>query len=146
MVEAAYDGVFGIPIEFVFTPSEGAAFASTVAQAQELTPADVKVEPVKFTPISGANSGNEQFVLGKLPSASVKIKATYGAAAHLAAQTALEAKLKGSLVVTYGDGASDTYAGAALTGLTAAAINADSLRTDDLEFTVSLPSVFATGA
>lgn len=146
MSEAAYDGDFGIPIIFMFTPSSGGAFGSTTAQGQEATPADVKIEPVKFTPITGANSGKEQFVLGKMPSSQVKIKATYGAAAHLAAQTCLEAKVKGALVVTYGDGASDTYASAALTGLTAGAINADSLRTDDLEFTVSLPSVFATNA
>ena len=144
MTDIAYQPTFGLPISFVFTPSTGTAFGSTVAQAEELTPADLKIDTAKMTPISGPNAGNEQFALGKIPVATVAIKATYLAAEHAAAQICLAAKVKGTLVVTYGDGATDTYANSALTGIKQSAVTASNLRTDDLEFTVPLPSVFAT--
>jgi hypothetical protein len=143
MADVAYDGDFGIPISFTFTPTTGTAFGTTQAQAQEFTPADTKVETQKFTPISGTNAGKEQFILGKVPSATIQVKATYSSAEHAAAQTCLAAKVKGALVVTYSDGSSDTYSGA-LTGMKGSTINASSERTDDLEFTVSLPSTFAS--
>ena len=146
MADTAYDGQFGIPISFTFSPTAGTPFSTTQAQAQEFTPADTKIETLKFTPISGANSGLEQFVLGKTPVGTLACKATYGGAAHAAAKVCLAAKVKGTLVVTYGDGATETFAGCALTGLRPGAINAESLRTDDLEFTTPLPSVFVAGS
>lgn len=151
MADTAYDGQFGIPVSFTFTPTTGSPFGTAQAQAQEYTPPDHKVETPKFTPISGANSGNEQFLMGKVPIGTVMVKATYGSAEHAAAQTCLSAKAKGTLTVTYGLGpgetvaAQDVYTGAALTGLRPGAINADSERTDDLEFTTPLPSVYTAG-
>src|SRR5690242_9135928 len=123
MSDAAYDGQFGIPISFTFTPTTGTPFGTAQAQAQEYTPPDQQLETPKFTPISGANSGNEQFVLGKQPVSKVMVKATYSSAEHAAAQACLAAKVKGTLAVTYGTGpgetvgATDVYAEAALTGI-----------------------------
>ena len=143
MDDTAYDGEFGIPISFTFTPTSGTPFGTAQAQAQELTPADHKVDTPKFTPISGSNSGQEQYVLGKTPISMVAIKATYKGSEHATAEVCLSAKVKGTLVISYGDGATDTYTGAALTGIKPSAINADGLRTDELSFTTPLPSVFA---
>lgn len=151
MADTAYDGSYGIPISFTFAPTTGTAFGTAQAQAQEYTPPDHKLDTAKFTPISGANSGNEQFVLGKTPVQTIMVKATYGSTEHAAAQTCLAAKVTGTLAVTYGLGpgetvaATDSYAKAALTGIRPGTINADGLRTDDLEFTVSLPSTFTPG-
>jgi hypothetical protein len=146
MVDTAYDGDLGLPISFVFTPSTGTPFGTEEAQGQELTPADMKVETAKLTPISGANAGDEQFILTKIPVGTIPVKATYSKTAHAAAQTCLTAKVTGVMVITYGDGSTDTFAKAALTGLKGSTINANDTRTDDLEFTVALPPVFAAGA
>ena len=146
MTDAAYDGSLGLPISFAFTPSTGTPFGTAEAQAQELTPADIKVETSKLTPVSGGNAGNEQFILTKVPIGTLPVKATYSKAAHAAALTCLAAKHTGTLVVTYGDGSTDTFATAALTGIKGSAINANDTRTDDLEFTVALPPAFVAGA
>lgn len=150
-MDVAYDGQFGIPISFTFTPTTGTAFGTAQAQAQEYTGADHKVDTNKFVPISGANSGFEQIVLGVVRSQVIMIKATYGSTEHAAAQVCIAARIGGVLVVTYGPGpgetvgATDTYAKAFLTGVKPSAITAESLRTDELEFTVSLPSTFVAG-
>jgi hypothetical protein len=139
MADTQYDGVLGSSLSFTFTPTTGTPFGSAQAQVQEATPPEAKVDAIKYTPISGSNAGIEQFVLGKFPSAEHKIKATYQKTAHEAALTALAAKVKGSLVVTYVDGLVETYAGSALTGLQMSASNADNEITDDLTFTCPVP-------
>lgn len=144
MADIAYDATVGTPVSFTFTPTTGTPFGSAQAQGQEVTPADEKIDQAKMTPISGPNANSEQFTLTKVPTGMVTIKATYSKAEHAAAKVCKDARVKGILVITYLDGATDTYAGAALTGLKPGAINADNLRTDDLEFTTPLPSVFAT--
>ncbi len=106
MSDAAYDGQYGGPISFVFTPTTGSAFGSTQAQCQELTPGDLKFNKFTFVPISGANANKEQFGLTYVGLAMVKIKATYkgtGSSEHASAQAALAAGVKGTLVVTYGE-------------------------------------------
>jgi hypothetical protein len=141
MSDIAYDGQFGIPISFTFTPSSGSPFGTAQAQVQELTPADQKINTPSFTPISGANAGFEQWTLGIIPKSTVMILATYKASEHAAAQTAFSAKITGTLALTYPDGTA-TYAKAALTQIKSSKIAADTFRTDELEFTVSLPEVF----
>ena len=42
MADTAYDGQFGIPISITFTPTIGTPFGTAQAQAEELTPADIK--------------------------------------------------------------------------------------------------------
>lgn len=146
MSDTAYDGQLGEPISFTFTPTTGTAFGTAQAQAQELTPQDHRVNKFTFIPISGGNSNQEQYGLTYQPLATIMCKATYKGTEHAAAQTCMTAKIKGSLVVTYGDGATDTYAGSALTAIKGSTINANSERTDDLEFTVPMPPTFAAGS
>ena len=137
MSDIAYDGIFGGGFSFIFTPATGTPFGTSQAQVEEATPTKVTIDTAKFTPISGANSGVEQFVPGRYPVAEYGMKWTYNAAAFAAALTCLSAKIKGHLVCTYGDGSSDTYAGAALTMLDQGQNTANNLREGTLTFTCS---------
>jgi len=134
MSDTAYDGIFGSGLSFTFTPTTGTPFGSAQAQVEEATPAKPTIETAKFTPISGANAGVEQFVLGRYPVADYGIKWTYNAAAYAAALTCQSAKVKGTLVCTYGDGSTDTYVGAALTMLDPGQNTASGLREGTLTF------------
>jgi hypothetical protein len=143
MANTQYDAVLGSTFSFTFTPTTGTPFGSAQAQVQEDTPADMKVDTVKYTPISGTNAGVEEFVLGKFPVSEHKIKATYQKAEHIAALACLAAKVKGTLVATYVDGLVETYAGSALTSVQMSASNADSEITDELTFTCPVPATTA---
>jgi hypothetical protein len=147
MSEASYDGIFGGGFAFVFTPTTGTPFGSTQAQIDEATPAKVTVDTAKFTPISGANSGVEQFALGRYPVSEYAMKWTYNAAAYAAALACQTLKLKGTLVCTYGDGSTDTYVGAALTMLESGANTGTALRDGTLSFTCPVgPTQFTFSA
>ena len=143
---AAYGAIYGAPLGAVtFTPTTGTAFGSTQAQIEELTPAPSKIDTAKYTPISGVNAGIEQFTLTKTPVQELKIKATYGKTEHAAAMTCQAAKITGTLLVTYSDGSTDTFAIAALTDVQMSASNSTATITDDLTFAVVMPPVFAAG-
>jgi len=147
MADTNYDGIFGGGFSFTFTPTTGTPFGSTQAQTEEETPAKTTIETAKFTPNSGANSGVEQFALGRYPVADYGIKVTYNAAAHAAAIACQSAKIKGTLVCTYGDGSTDTYVGAALTMVDMGNVSANNLREGNLTFTVPTgPSNFTFSA
>jgi hypothetical protein len=147
MADAAYDGIFGGGFSFTFTPTTGTPFGSSQAQIDEATPPKPTIETAKFNPISGSNSGVEQFVLGRYPVAEYGMKWTYGAAAYAAALACQSAKIKGTLVCTYGDGSTDTYVGAALTMLDAGQNSATNLRDGNLNFTCPVgPSAYTFSA
>ncbi len=147
MADTQYDGIFGGGFSFTFTPTTGTPFGSAQAQIDEATPAKPTIDTSKFTPISGANSGVEQFVLGRYPVAEYGMKWTYNAAAYLAAVTCQSAKIKGTLVCTYGDGSTDTYVGAALTMLDPGQASANNLRDGNLTFTCPVgPSAYTFSA
>ena len=134
MPDIAYDGTFDIPISFTFTPTTGTAFGSAQAQVEEATPPETTIDTSKFTPISGSNAGLQQMALGIVPVKQYKIKWTYIFSAYQAAMTCLNAKVKGQLVVTYGDGHSETYLNTALVGVEPGAVTATNLRTGMLTF------------
>ena len=144
---AAYQGIYGAPFTFVFTPdgSGGTAFGSEQAQSEEGTPPETKIDTAKYTPISGANSGIQQNALTNIPAQEFKIKATYGSAAHDAALDCLVARLYGTLVATYADGSTDTFAEAALTGVHMSSSSSTATITDDLTFAVVGLPTFAPG-
>lgn len=146
MADTNYDGIFGLGFAFTFTPSSGTAFGTEQAQVEEATTPPVKLETAKYTPISGSNSGVEQFAIGKYPVAEYKLKTTYSAAAHAAALTCVALKLKGSLVCTYGDGSQETYANSAITEVDPGPNTASGLRTAGITFTVPVPPVFSAGS
>lgn len=146
MADTDYDGIFGTGFSFTFTPTSGTAFGTAQAQVEEATPPPATIETAKYTPISGDNSGIEQVALGRFPVQEYKFKVTYSAAEHAAAMTCLAAKVKGTLVCTYGDGSTDSFAGAALTSVQAGANTAAGLRTADITVTVPVPATFSTGA
>jgi hypothetical protein len=149
MADTAYDGIFGNGISFTFTPTTGTPFGTAQAQVETFKSPPLTVETPTFPPISGDNAGSEQFVLGLIKIQKCPIKATYSKTMRAAAIACAVARVKGTLVVTHGDGALETCVGAALTGITPGEENATGLITDDLEFTVpmgSLQHTFATGA
>jgi hypothetical protein len=146
MADTYYDGIFGIGFSFTFTPTSGTPFGSAQAQVEEGTPPPQILNTEKYKVISGANAGKEQYALLDYPVQEYRIKATLSAAEHQAAKTCQEAKVKGSLVVTYSDGRTDTYAGSALTGITSSTENATGHITDDLVFTCVMPSTFSSGS
>ena len=145
MAEAAYDGIFGYGYAWLFTPTTGTPFGSTQAQVEEANTPPVTIETAKYTPISGANSNVEQFALGRYPVKEYKMKVTYSAAAHAAALVCLAARVKGSLVCTYGDGSTETYAGSAITEVSAGPNTAQGLRTAEITVTTPVPPVFSAG-
>lgn len=143
MVDTAYDAGFGFPFSMTFTPDSGPAFGTDQAQAEEANTPPVTIDTAKYTPISGANYGKEQFVLGRYPVQEYKVKVTYSSAAHAAALTCQATKSKGTLVCTYGDGSSETYSNSAVTGVTAGPVTGTGLRTAEVTFTVTVPPVFS---
>jgi hypothetical protein len=145
MADAAYDGIFGYGFSWLFTPTTGTPFGSTQAQVEEANTPPVTIETAKYTPISGANSNVEQFALGRYPVKEYKMKVTYSASSHAAALTCLAARVKGSLVCTYGDGSSETYAGSALTEVSSGPNTAAGLRTAEITVTTPVPPVFSAG-
>jgi len=145
MTATAYDGIFGLGFAFTFTPTTGTPFGTAQAQVEEATTPPVKIETAKYTPISGANSGIEQFALGRYPVQDYKMKVTYSAAEHLAALACQAARIKGIMVCTYGDGSSETYSGAAITEVAAGPNTASGLRTADVTVTTPVPPVFSAG-
>lgn len=146
MADTAYDGIFGIGFSFTFTPTTGTPFGTAQAQIEEANTPQSMIDTAKYTPISGANSGVEQFALGRYPVQEYKMKATYSKSEHAAALVCLAAKVKGSLVCTYGDGSTETYAGSALTAVEAGPNTATGLRTANLTFTCPVPPVFVAGS
>lgn len=144
MTNANYGAQYGIPISFTFTPGSGSPFGSTQAMVEDFSPPAVDLNEAKFTTISGALAGIEQGVPGSIPMQTLRVKATYVASAHAAAIVCQQAKSIGTLVATYADGSTDTMT-AYLKTVTPSSVNATSLRTDDLVFTVRGDIVFAAG-
>ena len=145
MADIAYDAIFGINFSFTFTPSSGTPFGSAQAQVEEANTPQVMIDTAKYTPISGSNSGIEQFALGRFPVQEYKMKVTYSKAEHAAALVCLSAKVKGTLVCTYGDSSTETYSNCALTMVEAGPNTAQGLRTADLAFTCPVPPAFVPG-
>lgn len=143
MVDIAYDGIFGTNFSFTFTPDVGTAFGSAQAQVEEANTPPVNIETAKYTPISGDNSGIEQFALGRFPVQEYRMKVTYSAAEHSAALTCQALRQKGTLVCTYGDGSTETYTGAAITSVSAGPNTAAGLRTADITVTCPVPPQFS---
>jgi hypothetical protein len=138
MPATTYQGIYGAPFAFTFTPSGsgGTAFGSEQAQAEEATPHETKIETAKYTPISGTNSGIEQIALTKVAAQEYKIKCTYGNAEHTAALACLVARSAGTLVAIYADTHTDTFVNALLTGVHMSSSNSTATITDDLTFSV----------
>jgi len=136
MSDVAYDGIFGNGLAFTFTPTTGTPFGTAQAQVEEANTPPIKINTAKFTPISGANSNVEQSELGLYPIQEYKFKVTYSANEHLAAVTCQAARVKGVLVVTYGDGSTDTFSGTALTTVNAGTNTATAIRTGEITFEV----------
>jgi hypothetical protein len=145
MADTDYDGIFGTGFSFTFTPTTGTPFGSAQAQVEEANTPPVTIDTAKYTPISGSNSGKEQFAMGRFPVQEYKIKVTYSAASHAAALTCLNAKVKGTLACTYGDGSTESYAGSGLTSVSAGPNTASGLRTAEVTFTCPVAPTFSAG-
>jgi hypothetical protein len=145
MADTNYDGIFGTGFSFTFTPTTGTPFGSAQAQVEEANTPPVTIDTAKYTPISGSNSGIEQFAMGRYPVQEYKIKVTYAASEHAAALTCQAAKIKGTLACTYGDGSTESYANAGLTSVMAGPNTASGLRTAELTFTCPVPPTFSAG-
>jgi hypothetical protein len=136
MSDLAYDGNLGYPFSFTFTPLTSASFGSAQAQVEEADAPEVTMNTPKFTPISGANAGVEQFVIANAPVKEYKITATYSKASYIAALACFNAKIKGTLVCTYSDGAVETWIGSALTAVGPGKVDGSGLRKASMTFTV----------
>ena len=145
MADTNYDGIFGTGFSFTFTPTTGTPFGSAQAQVEEANTPPVTIDTAKYTPISGANSGIEQFAYGRYPVQEYKVKVTYSANEHAAALTCQAAKIKGTMACTYGDGSTESYSGAGLTSVLAGPNTATGLRTAELTFTCPVPPTFSAG-
>lgn len=146
MADTSYDGIFGLGFSFTFTPTSGTPFGTEQAQVEEANTPPNTIDTAKYTPISGPNSGKEQFALGPYPVQEYKMKVTYSKTEHEAALACLSAKVKGTLVCTYGDGSTETFAGSAVTSVEAGPNTATGLRTANITITCPVPPVFVAGA
>lgn len=146
MPDTAYDGIYGFPFSFTFTPITGTPFGSAQAQVEEANTPPLVANIAKFIPISGANFNKEQFAIGAFPVQEYKMKVTYSQDEHDAARTCWAAKSKGTLVCTYGDGSSETYTGAAVTSVAPGPVTATNIRTAEITFTCPVPPAFAKGS
>lgn len=134
MPDATYDGSLGYPFGFIFTPISGAAFGSAQAQGEKISTAKLKRNTPKFTPVTGSNAGNEQFVIANIPTSEMSVTWTYNKAAYQAALACFVAGIKGTLVNTRSDGAVETWTGAALTEVSPGDVEGQSLQTGTLMF------------
>lgn len=145
MSDVAYDGIFGFGESFTFTPTTGTSFGTAQAQVEEITLPDASYDTAKLTPISGPNSNLEQEYIGKVPTGTTMVKATYGSTEHAAALVCWKNKVKGALTITHGNGDVDSYSNVFLKNVKPGVLTASGLRTDELTFTTPASPTFTAG-